>query len=226
MLCSARILADQIKTTDHAKNLKLLPGNKFSPRHSHATCVFKCPDNPNQSCLWLTGGWSDAHRAFDVETVENENSDVWYTKDGADWHQVTALHGDFRHGVGNGDALPGGYVAPWYSRYGHSLTALDGNGDGVADLLILAGGFAPLPSNDVWISLDGITWRFDGFAPWSKRAYAGITVFQNKLWLVGGTPLSNDVWTGRLATDSSRDVGYTLVWEQILPHSVAPWTPR
>lgn len=218
--------ADSIKRTNRTKNWELLAGNKFSPRHSHATCVFKCPDDPNKLCLWLTGGWSEAHRTFDVEIVENENSDVWYSRDGADWRQVTALHGDFRQGVGNGDALPGGYVAPWYSRYGHFLAALDGDGDGVADLLVLAGGFAPLPSNDVWISPNGVDWRFDGFAPWSKRAYAGTTVFRKKLWLMGGTPLSNDVWTGSLAVDSSRDVGYTLVWEQILSPNVGPWTPR
>jgi hypothetical protein len=113
-----------------------------------------------------------------------------------------------------------------YSRYGHTLAALDGDGDGVDDVLVLAGGFAPLPSNDVWLSHDGVTWRFDGFAPWPQRAYAGATVFRDRLWLAGGTPLSKDVWAGSLMSDASRDVGYTVVWEQMLPPNVAPWTPR
>ena len=68
--------------------------------------------------------------------------------------------------------------------------------------------------------MDGITWKFNGYAPWSKRAYHGAAVFQDKLWVLGGTQLSNDVWAGSLVKGSS---GYKLVWEQMLP---APWTPR
>ena len=67
------------------KNWELLPkrgSTLFSPRHSHATTVFKCPDN-SSSCLWLTGGYSDPHRSFDLR-IENENADVWYSKDGKD----------------------------------------------------------------------------------------------------------------------------------------------
>jgi len=42
------------------KNWQLLPqrGTTFTPRHSHATTVFACPDNPSTQCLWLTGGYS------------------------------------------------------------------------------------------------------------------------------------------------------------------------
>lgn len=50
------------------------------------------------------------------------------------------------------------YDAPGYSRFGHSLNALDGDGDGIADVMILAGGFSPVASNDVWITADGINW--------------------------------------------------------------------
>ena len=25
---------------------------KFSPRHSHATAIFKCPDEPSEQCIW------------------------------------------------------------------------------------------------------------------------------------------------------------------------------
>lgn len=129
------------------RNWKLLEGARFSPRHGHATTVFPCPDDTNDECLWLTGGYSELHRTFDVKQ-ENENNDVWFSKDGATWNQVTEIHGDFLlQGVGNGDAKIGGYAAPWYSRYGHSLDALDGDGDGVADVMVLAGGNSPIPSN-------------------------------------------------------------------------------
>ena len=210
------------------KNWQLLQSSssKFTPRHSHATCIFRCPDNSGDSCIWLVGGYSDEHRTYNGE-IENANSDVWFSKDGANWHQVTELYGDyFIQGIGNGNAKNGGYVAPWYSRYSHILEALDYDGDGIADVMVLAGGFNPTPSNDVWLTTDGITWYFDGYAPWPKRAYHGSTVFQNKLWILGGTPLSNDVWAGALVKDTSRRAGYKLEWQQMLAPNEAPWMPR
>ena len=45
-----------------------------------------------------------------------------------------------------------------YTRYGHSLDALDFNNDGIDDYMILAGGYSPEPSNDVWVTTDGTTW--------------------------------------------------------------------
>ena len=214
-----------VKGTNNWKLLNHGP-DRFSPRHSHATCVFKCPNNDSNLCIWLTGGYSESHRTFDLD-FENENSDVWWSEDGASWNQVTDLKGEFLQGVGNWDAKVGGYVAPWYSRYGHSLNALDADGDGIADAMILAGGYNPMLSNDIWITTDGITWYFDGFAPWPKRAYHGATVFQGKLWIIGGTPLTNDVWMGRLIKDVvSTKAGYTMTWNaKVLPHE-APWAPR
>ena len=221
------------------KNWERLVGQQpsFSPRHSHATAAFKCPhtaaasstatdNSTDASCLWLTGGYSESHRTWQGDTWENENADVWLSEDGATWKQVTELQGDYLQGVGNGDAKPGSYTAPWLSRYGHSLNAVDVDGDGVADVLVLAGGFAPVPSNDMWLSTDGITWRFDGYAPWPKRAYHGATVQDGKLLILGGSPLTNDVWSGSLIEDAARSVGYRLEWEQILEQNEAPWTPR
>lgn len=139
---------------------------------------------------------------------------------------MTELHGDFLPGIGNGDAKVGGSVAPWFSRYGHSLNAMDYDGDGHADIMILTGGFSPLPSNDVWVTRDGISWHFEGHAPWPKRAYHGASVYQSKLWILGGSPLSNDVWVGSVKPDVSRQVGFRFDWEQKLRPNEAPWTPR
>lgn len=200
----------------------LTQGNQqFTPRHSHATTIFKCPDSSEQ-CIWLTGGFSDSHRTWDLE-IENENSDVWWSKDGSEWNQVTNLNGDFLRGVGNWDAKPNSYVAPWYSRYGHSLDALDGDGDGIPDVMVSLGGNSPMPSNDSWLSRNGRHWNYDGKAPWSKRAYHASVVFQNKLWILGGTPLSNDVWSGSLIKDPTRDAGYNIEWHK---ESDAPWSKR
>lgn len=45
-----------------------------------------------------------------------------------------------------------------YQRYGHSLNAIDINDDGEQDLMVLAGGYASSPSNDVWVTEDGKQW--------------------------------------------------------------------
>lgn len=51
-----------------------------------------------------------------------------------------------------------GPIPPWFKRYGHSLDAVDINGDGISDVMILMGGYSPSPSNDVWITEDGVNW--------------------------------------------------------------------
>eukprot|EP00957_Ditylum_brightwellii_P090013 6855444-Ditylum_brightwellii.AAC.1 len=199
----------------------------FSPRHSHATCVFKCPYNKNhKNCIWLTGGRSEPYRTFNLR-YEDRNADVWYTEDGSYWNKVMNIQGDFIDGVGNFDAKhTGGDVAPWYSRYGHSLDALDADGDGEVDAMVLMGGFQPSPSNDVWISVNGIVWNFDNYAPWPARAYHATAVFQGKLWLMGGSPLTNDVWVGRLVRDASKAAGFKVAWNMKVKHKDAPWAPR
>lgn len=45
-----------------------------------------------------------------------------------------------------------------YPRFAHTLTPLDMDHDGVDDVMILMGGYAPSPINDVWITSDGFTW--------------------------------------------------------------------
>jgi hypothetical protein len=53
-----------------------------------------------------------------------------------------------------------GPIPPWFKRYGHSLDAVDINGDGVSDVMILMGGYSPSPSNDIWITEDGVNWGY------------------------------------------------------------------
>ena len=197
----------------------------FNPRHSHATCVFRCPHDYDKQCIWLAGGRSKDHVAFNlVKTTQND--DVWWSEDGALWNRVMILDGDFLPGAGNADAKPKGQAAPWYGRYGHSLDAIDGDGDGVADVMVLTGGFSPVESNDVWISRDGANWYFDGYAPFPPRAYHATAFFRNKLWILGGTPLTNDVWAGTLKEDTTKAAGHTMVWRKKLAHMKTPWFPR
>lgn len=123
-----------------------------------------------------------------VSTVKT--ADVWYSLDGgkyiaymrgfhdclqcfcfvywccllfhtATWVQETGLIGDFY--AQNADAMTPGDIAPWYTRFGHSLNVLTAAGYNMtSDLMILTGGYSPEPSNDVWITPDGKTWYFTG----------------------------------------------------------------
>lgn len=45
-----------------------------------------------------------------------------------------------------------------YARYGHTLTAVDLDQDGEDDIMLLMGGYASSPSNDVWVSETGTDW--------------------------------------------------------------------
>lgn len=207
------------------ERLKSQGSTKFSPRQSHATCVFHCPHKRDKKCIWLTGGRTDSYRTFDLQ-IEDRTADVWWSEDGSTWNKVMELKGDFIDMVGNFDAKYGGEVAPWYSRYGHSLDVLDTNGDDVEDIMVLIGGYEPVESNDVWISPNGTTWLFAGHAPWPARAYHATAVFLGKLWIIGGTPLTNDVWSGTFIPDSTKRCGYRIRWVMEVANGDAPFAPR
>ncbi len=221
---------------------------KFTPRHSHATTVFHCPyqdgiihennrtsssnvdgetdrRSNSKQCLWLTGGRTDPYRTYELE-IEDRTADVWYSENGGQWSKVMELSGDFINGVGNFNAKHNAEVAPWYSRYGHSLTSLDVDDDGIDDIMILMGGYDPIPSNDIWVSPNGTSWHFCGYAPWAERAYHSTSVFQKKLYIMGGTPLSNDVWSGTVRKDISKSCGYKIRWVMEVKNGDAPWAPR
>lgn len=211
-------------------NWKLLEKSRemFSPRHSHATCVFRCPylsSNSTQKCIWLTGGATKPYRTWDLK-MQDRTADVWYSKDGSNWIKVKNLTGDFLDGIGNFDAKVGGDVAPWYSRFGHSLDALDLDGDGQDDIMVLIGGYEPMISNDIWITEDGFHWRFAGYAPWPERAYHATFQLNGDLFIAGGTPLMNDIWRGVFTRDASKRSGYRMVWINEVRDGTAPWAPR
>ncbi len=218
-----------INTNDNGNsNSKMV----FTPRHSHATCIFQCPNtndsNSDQKCIWLIGGRTSPYRTYNLQT-EDRTADIWYSPNGKSWTKVMNIYGDFTtipQNIGNYDAKVGSDVAPFYSRYGHSLNAIDVDGDGDDDVMILMGGFSPRPSNDIWISEDGVTWFWEGNGKWSERAYHGTVVFGRRLWVVGGTPLNNEVWSGFVVRDESRRCGYRIWWTLKSGGDKTPWAPR
>lgn len=58
------------------------------------------------------------------------------------------------------------YVSCRYERFGHTMNSIpfpeasrnNSYDIDVEEVMILTGGFSPDPSNDVWITSDGITW--------------------------------------------------------------------
>ena len=82
----------------------------------------------------------------------------------------------------------------------------------------LLGGFANSNENDVWNSIDGINWtQTTASAGWFGRYYYTSLVYDNKMWVLGGTNginNLNDVW---YSTDG-------INWSQITAN--AGWLAR
>lgn len=104
-------------------------------------------------------------------------NDVWYSSDGANWSEVLAS-------------------ARFSPRCCHTTTVFDGK------LWVIAGddefGDDGL-KNDVWSSVDGITWiQVSKGAAFSAREGHTTVVYDNKLWVIGGYDGQNtpqtDVW--------------------------------
>lgn len=146
--------------------------------------------------LWIMGGWHDSYSA--------PPRDVWSSADGKTW-QIIEQDAPWKHSDLSMTVSFQGkmwFMGGWYNGRlpGHSA------------------------SNEVWSSTDGKTWKEEtANAGWSPRLAAGLVVFKDKLWILGGTEnyyfgdansLKNDVW-------SSSD-GKT--WKQETAN--APWSAR
>lgn len=90
----------------------------------------------------------------------------------------------------------------WDQRYGMQFAYFKGQ-------LWMLGGMRTWDDfrNDVWSSSDGVEWKqVAANAPWSKRRWHSVTVYKDRLWLIGGalstgkpdktpTEFVNDVWS-------------------------------
>ena len=62
------------------------------------------------------------------------------------------------------------------------------------EIMVQLGGFAPQPINDQWATEDGNEWVYCGYAEWGPRGFHKTTTFEGQLYVMGGTPLNNEVW--------------------------------
>lgn len=150
-----------------------------------------------QDRIWMMGGWYNG-RLEDASASDQ----VWASRDGQEWEQVTACAG-------------------WSPRLGAAGVVFQGK-------IWLLGGvqryYDGTPADlrsDVWCSDDGQDWtQVTAQAPWSPRAYHAAVVFADRLWVFGGGnylpeyEAHNDVWC------SEDGVNWHCVTE------AAPWSPR
>lgn len=88
----------------------------------------------------MVGGKTDRYAAYDTRFTDRLG-DVWYSDNGDEWTQVQRLRGDFE--VQEAAAPQSSTVAPWFARFGHTLTAMDIDNDGEARADLRAFKFFP-----------------------------------------------------------------------------------
>lgn len=123
--------------------------------------------------MWLLGGWLGDHHDFPIVSGDYWTSQVWRTKDGIHWEDM-------------GDA-------PWNPRHGFGCVSYQGK------MWIISGD----SNRDIWNSVDGKTWtcvQYD--VPFNWRYFPYVTVFKDRIWLIGGKngwwniyEVYNDVWS-------------------------------
>ena len=137
--------------------------------------------------LWMYGGLDYQARTF--------LNDIWSSSDGVTWSKIGA--------------------AGWSPRGSQTVVVY-------RDRLWLFGGANHIADdrstdsflNDIWHSDDGVSWTLvTASAPWSPRDKAGVVVFNDELYLLGGQGMA-DVWR----SSNGRD------WTPVVAE--ADWRPR
>jgi len=145
-------------------------------------------DDGSGSKMWLLGG---------TDLSSNFFGDVWKSTDGITWTQATAS----------------GFPV----RTAHTSVVFNGK------MWVIAGGYSygvgGLARNDVFSSPDGVTWtQATANAAFSARSAHQSVVFNNKMWVIGGSNASgstwyNDVWSspdGINWTLATASAGFTV----------------
>ena len=200
-------LANDVWSSPDGKNWALEAEHAgFSPRTYHSVVAFN-------NKLWVIGGCS----------IEGYTNDVWSSPDGRAWTLETE-HAGFsqrcRHGVTVFDnrlwVIGGSHLEKDYDVFTNDVwSSGDGKtwnletehaefsprwGTGVVAFDNCLWVFAGNLTSDVWSSTDGKKWTLiNGSAPFSHADYNRVTVFGNKIIVVGyfseGRGFTNDIWS-------------------------------
>jgi hypothetical protein len=103
--------------------------------------MWPCIAPGNDGIIWLAGGyaptdWNNTNGTATVRYGAN-HSDVWYSKDGADWKQLKA---DYGSGLPDGNTLVPRHAATCYAAAGSSANT--------KSLVVIAGTGGPDPNDD------------------------------------------------------------------------------
>jgi hypothetical protein len=155
------------------------------------------PDAP-----WSARRWHTATVFHDQLWIlggsdSSDRNDVWVTSDGASWRLV-AEH------------------SPWRPRRAHATVVWRDQ------LCVLGGSSGDRVLTDVWCSRDGRAWSKLAEGGWSARLFPGVLVFDDRLWVFGGSAAGasgNATWLNdvRVSDDGAQ-------WTEQSRH--APWSPR
>lgn len=175
---------------------------EWTGRSLHTSVAF-------QNKMWMIGGLGFESKDSEPTDGGTYQTDLWYSSDGIKWTQAID-------------------TAEWKIRALHSSLVFDNKmwilgGMGLVkksigtppnDRIVQTGGH----TNEVWYSSDGIEWKLaTANAAWSARVSHTSVVYDNKMWIIGGTNEKgrvNDVWS---STDG-------VEWTQAT--ASAPWLPR
>ena len=189
----ASAVNDVYRSTDGSNYVQMTASAPMSARCSHTSVVFN-------NAMWVAGGLGTTSGVLNNVNL----GDVWNSTDGISWNQSTS------------NAAFGG-------RFGHAMVVYNNAMWIIAgQSLNGAGLFPPTVYSDVWTSTDGANWTLvTSNASFGPRAYLTAVVYNNAMWVLGGTSTGsvtsgalNDVW---MSTDGA-------AWTQVA--SVAPFPAR
>ena len=198
----------------------------FAARTAHASVVY---DNK----IWVIGGNSSYSSG-------SEFNDIWYSEDGANWTQAsdhTNINGRYGHKMVVFDnkmwILGGKDATDTYSQKQVWSSTNATNWQKVTDdagINLLLSEFVVF-DNKIWrigaysdtniySTTDGITWTLEAEnAPFGQRHHHSLTVWDNKIWLMGGSDKATneftelpDVWYSEDGVNwklASEDAGFT-----------------
>jgi hypothetical protein len=216
--------------------------NSFSVRDGASSYSFN-------NKMYLMGGWNPVDSVNYPNITTNE---VWQSTDGSNWTMIDTADWEGRHTFGGlihndkmwvvgGDQLQNHFQrdvwnttdginwnkvcdsVPWGERMTHMTCSFNGKIWAMGGQKIVGwGNTIDTAYNDVWNSVDGITWNLvTDSAAWNPRGQINkVCVFNGKMWILGGgtyngiRTYNNDVWN---STDG-------VTWTNVT--HAGPWAAR